>query len=127
MGSQIRSLVELRPDCYHNCERISLMSSFAASMFTSKIVDTEWVDAGSMNLLDIISRTWDQSPLEAVGPDRVSKLGTPVSGTTVVGLVSEYMQERHGFKANCVVAAFRGDNPSSLAGVAMKPGDIGHQ
>jgi len=124
-GSQIRKLVETRPECYHNCERISLVSSFAASLFTGKIVDIDWADAGGMNLLDITSRTWDQSLLEAVGPDLASKLGTPVSGNTVVGSVSEYMQERYGFSASCVVAVFTGDNPSSLAGLAMRPGDIG--
>ena len=93
-GSQIRKLVEQRPECYHGCERISLGSSFAASLFTGKIVDLDWADAGGMNLLDITSRTWDQTLLDTVGPDLASKLGTPVSGNTVVGTVSEYMQER---------------------------------
>ena len=32
---------------------------------------------------------------------------------------------RYGFSDKCVVSAFTGDNPSSLAGLAMKPGDIG--
>ena len=35
------------------------------------------------------------------------------------------MQERYGFHPSCVVAAFTGDNPSSLAGLAMREGDIG--
>ena len=93
-GSQIRKLVETRPECYHNCERISLVSSFAASLFTGKIVDIDWADAGGMNLLDINTKTWDETLLEAVGPDLASKLGSPVETNTVVGRVSEYMQER---------------------------------
>ena len=39
--------------------------------------------------------------------------------------MSNYMQERYGFDPECVVGAFTGDNPSSLAGLAMKEGDIG--
>ena len=36
-----------------------------------------------------------------------------------------FFRSRYGFSPDCVVAAFTGDNPSSLAGLAMKPGDIG--
>ena len=32
---------------------------------------------------------------------------------------------RYGFREDCIIAAFTGDNPSSLAGLALKPGDIG--
>ena len=93
-GSQVRMLAETRPECYNNTERISLVSSFAASLFTGTIVDIDWSDAGGMNLLDINTKTWDETLLEAVGPDLSSKLGTPVESNTVVGRVSEYMQER---------------------------------
>ena len=48
-----------------------------------------------------------------------------MSSSTVVGTVSDYMVERYGFQADCVVGAFTGDNPSSLAGLAIKRGDIG--
>ena len=92
-----------------------------------------------------------QGLLEAVGPELASKLGRPVYSNTVVAEVSEYMQERwgrtraangpsrnvtyqhaiititrYGFREDTKVAAFTGDNPSSLAGLAMKPGDIGN-
>ena len=110
-GSQIRKLVKQRPEWYNNTERISLVSSFAASLLAGKIVDIDWSDAGGMNLLDINSRSWDQTLLDvssnevaaiiifnrilqAVGTDMASKLGTPVSSKTVVGTVSEYMFER---------------------------------
>ena len=63
-GSQIRKLVEQRPECYNNTERISLVSSFAASLFVGKIVDIDWSDGGGMNLLDITSRSWDQTLLD---------------------------------------------------------------
>ena len=63
-GSQIRKLVEQRPECYSNTERISLVSSFAASLFVGDIVDIDWSDAGGMNLLDISSKQWDKTLLD---------------------------------------------------------------
>ena len=60
-----------------------------------------------------------------MGPDLSSKLEVAVSSSTVVGTVSDYMVERYGFLPECVVGAFTGDNPSSLAGLAIKQGDIG--
>ena len=32
---------------------------------------------------------------------------------------------RYGFPPSCIVGAFTGDNPSSLAGLGMKEGDLG--
>merc|ERR1719153_160091 len=78
-----------------------------------------------MNLMDIKTKQWDNNILEAVGPDLAAKLGVPISTSTVVGNMSTYMQERYGFDPECVVGAFIGDNPSSLAGLAMREGDIG--
>jgi len=124
-GSQIKKLGEEREEWYSNTERISLVSSFAASLFVGDIVDIDWSDGGGMNLLNIKTKAWDNTLLEAVGLDLSSKLGSPVSGNTVVGSVSEYMQERYGFSPDCSVVAFTGDNPSSLAGLAMRPGDVG--
>ena len=34
-------------------------------------------------------------------------------------------ETRYGFPPDCIVGAFTGDNPSSLAGLAMREGDIG--
>ena len=34
-------------------------------------------------------------------------------------------ETRYGFPSECIVGAFTGDNPSSLAGLAMHEGDIG--
>ena len=40
----------------------------------------------------------------------------------MVGPVSAFMSDRYGFEAdNCVVVAFTGDNPSSLAGMGLGP------
>merc|ERR1719481_1518160 len=78
-----------------------------------------------MNLLDIQTKEWNGDLLAAAGDNLAEKLGAPVSPNTVVGTVSEYMQERYGFPSECIIGAFTGDNPSSLAGLAMREGDIG--
>ena len=124
-GNQICKLRMKRPESYSNTGRVSLVSSFAASLLTGKVVGIDWADAGGMNLMDIKTKQWDTNILEAVGPDLAAKLGVPISTSTVVGNMSTYMQERYGFDPECVVGAFTGDNPSSLAGLAMKEGDIG--
>ena len=63
-GSQIAKLREERPEVYNNTERISLVSSFAASLFTGRIVGIDWADAGGMNLLDITTKAWHQDLLD---------------------------------------------------------------
>ena len=40
------------------------MSSFAASLFVGDIVDIDWSDGGGMNLLNIKTKTWDNTLLE---------------------------------------------------------------
>ena len=47
-----------------------------------------------MNLLDIRTREWNEDLLAAAGEGLGEKLGSPVSPNTLVGQVSEYMQER---------------------------------
>ena len=95
---------------YKSTERISLVSSFAASLFAGKVSKTEisdqtnvlsakvvgidWSDGGGMNLLDIRSKEWNEDLLAAAGEGLGEKLGSPVSPNTLVGQVSEYMQER---------------------------------
>ena len=47
-----------------------------------------------MNLLDIRTKEWNTDLLAAAGEGLAEKLGSPLSPNTVVGHVSEYMQER---------------------------------
>jgi len=124
-GAQIAKLRQNRPEVYAATGRISLVSSLAASVFVGKVVGIDLADAGGMNLLDISTRDWCPDLLDAVGEELGDKLGSPVPSASVVGTVSEYMQERYGFPPDCIVGAFTGDNPSSLAGLAMREGDIG--
>jgi len=53
-------------------------------------------------------------------------LGSVIRTDSIVGTVSSYMQERYGFPEDCLVGAFTGDNPSSLAGLGIRKGDLGY-
>uniref|UniRef100_A0A8C2Z2F9 Xylulose kinase n=1 Tax=Cyclopterus lumpus TaxID=8103 RepID=A0A8C2Z2F9_CYCLU len=77
-----------------------------------------------MNLLDIRTRTWSGICLEATAPHLDRLLGAPVPSTSVLGPVSSYFVQRYGFSEGCRVVAFTGDNPASLAGMRLQPGDI---
>ena len=47
-----------------------------------------------------------------------------MASNTKIGQVSSYMRKRYGFQRDCFVTAFTGDNPSSLAGMRLRKGDV---
>ncbi|XP_005101637.1 xylulose kinase [Aplysia californica] len=123
-GNQIMKVFQTNREAYDNTKRISLVSSFAASLFLGDYAPIDHSDGTGMNLLDIWSRDWSPDCLQACGLDLGAKLGPVVHSTQNIGTVSQYMVSRYGFLPNCVVAAFVGDNPASLAGLAPEPGDV---
>ncbi|XP_074484169.1 xylulose kinase [Sebastes fasciatus] len=123
-GNQIAKLRQTRPEQYQDAERISLVSSFAASLFLGGYASIDYSDGSGMNLLDIRTRTWSEVCLEATAPHLDRLLGAPVSSPSVLGPVSSYFVHRYGFSESCRVVAFTGDNPASLAGMRLQQGDI---
>ncbi|CAJ1081570.1 xylulose kinase isoform X1 [Xyrichtys novacula] len=123
-GNQIAKLQQTKPNEFQNAERISLVSSFAASLFLGDYAAIDYSDGSGMNLLDIRTRTWSEVCLEATAPHLDRLLGSPVPSTAVLGPVSSYFVQRYGFSESCRVVAFTGDNPASLAGMRLKQGDI---
>ncbi|XP_018544077.1 xylulose kinase isoform X1 [Lates calcarifer] len=123
-GNQIAKLRQNRPEEFQDTERISLVSSFAASLFLGGYAAIDYSDGSGMNLLDIRSRTWSEICLEATAPHLDRLLGAPLPPTSVLGPVSSYFVRRCGFSESCRVVAFTGDNPASLAGMRLQQGDI---
>lgn len=62
--------------------------------------------------------------IQACGSDLSSKLGEVVHSSEKVGKISDYLVARYGFKPDCQIVAFVGDNPASLAGLAPTQGDV---
>lgn len=77
-----------------------------------------------MNLLDIHCLDWSQECLDACGPDLRQILGPAIPSPSILGPISEYMADRFGFESSCQIVAFTGDNPSSLSGMALQPGEL---
>nr|CAD7577927.1 unnamed protein product [Timema californicum] len=123
-ASQIAKLSQTKPSVYNNTERISLVSSFACSLFLGRYADIDYSDGSGMNLLDIHSKEWSQICLDATAPNLVDKLGTPVASSSVQGPISQYFVERFDFNPDCKVASFTGDNPASLIGMCLTEGTI---
>ncbi|XP_040921617.1 xylulose kinase isoform X2 [Toxotes jaculatrix] len=123
-GNQITKLQQNRPEAYQHTERISLVSSFAASLFLGDYAAIDYSDGSGMNLLDIRTRNWSEICLRAAAPHLDRLLGAPLPSTSVLGNVSSYFVRRYGFSESCSVVTFTGDNPASLAGMRLQQGDI---
>jgi xylulokinase len=130
-GNQIAKIVqqETHSEAYKdfkNTERISLVSSFAASLFLGGYASIDYSDGSGMNLLDISSKQWSPEALEACAPhfNLQAKLGVPVPASSVQGPIAPYYIHRYGFSSDCRVITFTGDNPSSLAGMRLAEGDV---
>lgn len=119
-----------RPQVYDATARISLCSSFLASVFLGSIAPFDISDVTGMNLWDIGAETWNPALLQltAGGADGVAalreKLGeVPTDGGVILGTVSPYFVERFGFSGDCRITAFTGDNPATILSLPLRPLD----
>ncbi|CAL1395629.1 unnamed protein product [Linum trigynum] len=125
-GPQIKKIFQMQPDVYNSTERISLVSSFMASIFAGKYASIDHADGAGMNLMDIEKKTWSKVALEATAPGLEEKLGALAPAYAVVGHIAPYFVERYKFSKDCLVVHWSGDNPNSLAGLTLSvPGDLG--
>ncbi|KAH6764942.1 xylulose 2 [Perilla frutescens var. frutescens] len=124
-GPQIRKIFETRPEVYEITERISLISSFMASLLIGGYACIDHTDGAGMNLMDIKLKAWAKIALEATAPSLEKKLGDLAPAHAVAGFISNYYVQRYHFKKNCAVVQWSGDNPNSLAGLTLNtPGDL---
>ncbi|CAI7754336.1 unnamed protein product [Closterium sp. NIES-53] len=125
-GPQVRRVWQHQAREYDVTERISLVSSFGASLLVGDYAPIDAADGAGMNLMDLRTKEWVDVALEATAPNLRERLGEVVPSHQVVGNVHQYYVDRFGFLPSCQVVAWSGDNPCSLAGLALGgSGDVG--
>ena len=123
-GNQIAKIYQECRGLYKDTERISLVSSFGASLFIGDYAPIDYADGSAMNLMDIQKKSWCDQCLDACAPMLKDRLSDPVPSQTCVGKISQYMVNRYHFSPSCEVIAFTGDNPASLAGMQLKKDEV---
>ena len=119
----------LRPEVYRATSRITLVSSFLASVFLGQIAPFDISDVCGMNLWDMKAGAWSEPLLKlAAGEDGLNslkqKLGTVrEDGGGSMGPISNYFVQRYGFSSECGIAPFTGDNPSTILALPLRPLD----
>ncbi|KAI1618301.1 D-xylulose kinase A [Exophiala viscosa] len=128
-GPQILRFQRNYPDKYIKTYKITLVSSWIATIFLGKFAPFDISDVCGMNLWDIKAGKWNEKLLElAAGPSGVDalkkKLGdVPEDGGIHLGTVSKYFVRRHGFSEDCTVVASTGDNPSTILALPLRSND----
>jgi xylulokinase len=126
-GPQIMRFRENHPEKYSNTARISLVSSFTASILLGKIAPIDVSDVGGMNLFDIKRAAWidDLLSLAAGGKqaaeDLREKLGDiSTDGGASYGNISRFFVHRYNFSPSCQILPFTGDNPATILSLPLK-------
>merc|ERR1719362_361177 len=86
-GNQIAKVASTAPRGLQDCERISLVSSFVATLFAGSYAGIDSSDASGMNLMDIHHKIWDRRLLDVTAERAILEqlLGPVVEPHSVVG------------------------------------------
>ncbi|KAK0645877.1 hypothetical protein B0T16DRAFT_327962 [Cercophora newfieldiana] len=128
-GTQIMRLRRKLPEMYAATSRVSLVSSFLASLFLGSVAPMDISDACGMNLWDIPGNDWSEPLLElTAGAPGVfelrNKLGkVRIDGGGSMGNISSYFISKYGFSPDCDIAPFTGDNPATILALPLRPHD----
>ncbi|CAL4897443.1 unnamed protein product [Urochloa decumbens] len=124
-GPQIRKMWQTRPEVYGATERVSLVSSFMASLLIGGYACIDQTDGAGMNIMDINTRQLREDALQAMAPNLEERIGKLAPAHAVAGKIAPYFVQRYQFASSCLVIQWSGDNPNSLAGLTLSnPGDL---
>ncbi|CAB3403417.1 unnamed protein product [Caenorhabditis bovis] len=124
-AAQIMKIVDRHPQAWNDTDRVSLISSFVASLLIGDYAPIDYTDGSGTNLMDVRANVWLKELVDSISPDLERKLGPLADPTIPLGTVGDYFQQRYGIPRECLVLPFVGDNPASLAGLCLQPTDIG--
>lgn len=143
-GLQIRKLaVRTNPQVYKNTDRISLVSSFLASILLGKFTPVEEAEACGMNIYNIAKSDYDDELLavaagvhpqldhasEKETSEGVAELKRKLGPVTRVnyeslGAISPYFVGKYGFAADAQIYSFTGDNLATIISLPLQQNDI---
>ncbi|MCJ1394940.1 hypothetical protein MMC18_007821 [Xylographa bjoerkii] len=128
-GPQILRFQRKHPDAFKKTSRISLVSSFLASIFLGRIAPMDISDVCGMNLWDIKAGSYHERLMAlASGSSNTSTLKQMLGAVhhdsaTTLGNISSYLVRRYGFNPSCQIAPFTGDNPATILALPLRPND----
>ncbi|KAJ5405781.1 hypothetical protein N7465_007065 [Penicillium sp. CMV-2018d] len=128
-GPQILRFTRKHPEIYEKTSRISLVSSFLASLFLGRVAPFDISDVCGMNLWNIKKGEYDERLIQlcsgVFGVEGLKqKLGeVPEDGGLHLGSVHPYFVERFGFSPDCTVIPATGDNPATILALPLLPSD----
>ncbi|PQE30654.1 D-xylulose kinase A protein [Rutstroemia sp. NJR-2017a WRK4] len=128
-GPQIMRFHKKYPEVYRRTSRITLVSSFLASLFLGKIAPFDISDVCGMDLWDIKGECWSEKLLTlAAGSDGLASLKSKLGevrqdGGGSMGPISSYFTARYDFPSDCAVVPFTGDNPATILALPLRPMD----
>lgn len=124
-GPQIRKFYQTEPEAYAQTHSIGLVSSYVASLLAGKLIGVDPGDASGTNMMDIRSRQWSTTALDATAPELHNKLFPVIPSDAFAGAISPYFSARYGFAPTCAILPFSGDNPCSAIGLGLiEPGKV---
>ncbi|KAJ5199494.1 hypothetical protein N7491_011298 [Penicillium cf. griseofulvum] len=128
-GPQILRFTRKYPEIYKKTSRISLVSSFLASLFLGHVAPFDISDVCGMNLWNIKKGAYDERLIQLCSgvfgvEDLKQKLGeVPEDGGLHLGPIHAYFKERFGFSSDCTVIPATGDNPATILALPLLPSD----
>lgn len=128
-GPQILRFQKKYPEVYKRTSRISLVSSFLASILLGRIAPLDISDVCGMNLWNIEKGAYDDRLLQLCAgtfgvEDLKRKLGeVPEDGGAHLGKIHEYFVKRYGFSRDCTIISSTGDNPATILSLPLRPSD----
>ncbi|KAK9314971.1 hypothetical protein V1522DRAFT_381533 [Lipomyces starkeyi] len=131
-GPQIMRVRHRHPSRYEDTARISLVSSFFASLLLGAIAPLDVSDVCGMNLWDIPNEKFDEEIIQLVaggGEDEknelLHKLGkVEPDGGKNLGPINDYYVKRYGFSKDCTITPITGDNPATILALPLRPLDV---
>lgn len=128
-GPQILRFTRKHPEAYKKTKRITLVSSWLATIFRARIAPFDISDVCGMNLWDIPNGRWHPKLIELASgqfpvDELKQKLGdVPEDGGEHLGRISSYFVKRYGFTPDCEIITSTGDNPSTILALPLRVND----